>query len=47
MCATMFGEYVVIGMALKGYLWVFDRNGGYMQYNIPEEVMNEYQNYAN
>jgi len=40
-CAAMFGEYVVIDMVLKGHFWVPDK------YNVPEEVTNEYQNYAN
>lgn len=46
-CAAMFGKYVVIGMVLKGHFWVPDKNWRYIQYNVPEEVTNEYQNYAN
>ena len=46
-CAAMFGEYVVIDMVLKGHFWVPDKNWRYIQYNVPEEVTNEYQNYAN
>ena len=46
-CAAMFGEYVVIDMVLKGHFWVPDKNWSYIQYNVPEEVTNEYQNYAN
>ena len=43
----MLGEYGGIGLALKGHLWLPDKNWGYVQYNTPEEVTNEYQNYAN
>ena len=44
---TVLGEYGGIGLALKGHLWLPDKNWGYVQYNTPEEVTNEYQNYAN
>ncbi|MDE6163082.1 MAG: beta-galactosidase, partial [Bacteroides sp.] len=43
---TVLGEYGGIGMALKGHLWLPDRNWGYIQYNTPEEVTNKYWNYA-
>ncbi len=45
--ATVLGEYGGIGMALEGHLWLPDRNWGYIQYNTPEEVTDEYRNYAN
>ncbi|SCI19547.1 glycoside hydrolase family 2 protein [uncultured Bacteroides sp.] len=44
---TVLGEYGGIGLALKGHLWFPDKNWGYVQYNTPEEVTNEYRNYAN
>ena len=44
--ATVLGEYGGIGMALKGHLWLADKNWGYVKFNTPEEVTNEYINYA-
>lgn len=44
--ATVIGEYGGIGLALPGHLWFPDNNWGYIQYNTPEEVTDEYQNYA-
>ena len=44
---TVLGEYGGIGLALKGHLWLPDKNWGYVQYNTPEEVTKEYRNYAN
>ena len=40
--ATVLGEYGGIGMALKGHLWLADKNWGYVKFNTPEEVTNEY-----
>ena len=44
--ATVLGEYGGIGMALKGHLWLADKNCGYVKFNTPEEVTNEYIKYA-
>ncbi len=44
--ATVIGEYGGIGLALPGHLWFPDNNWGYIQYNTPEEVTDEYENYA-
>ena len=44
--ATVLGEYGGIGMALKGHLWLADKNWGYVKFNTPEEVTNEYIEYA-
>ena len=33
-------------MALKGHLWLADKNWGYVKFNTPEEVTNEYIKYA-
>ena len=44
--ATVLGEYGGIGMALKGHLWLADKNWGYVKFNTPEEVTNEYIKYA-
>ncbi|WP_291591427.1 glycoside hydrolase family 2 protein [Bacteroides sp.] len=45
--ATVLGEYGGIGMALKDHLWLPDKNWGYVKFNTPEEVTNEYIKYAN
>ena len=44
--ATVLGEYGGIGMALKGHLWLAHKNWGYVKFNTPEEVTNEYIKYA-
>ena len=44
--ATVLGEYGGIGMALKGHLWLADKNWGYVKFNTPEEVTNKYIKYA-
>lgn len=44
--ATVLGEYGGIGMALKGHLWLAGKNWGYVKFNTPEEVTNEYIKYA-
>lgn len=44
--ATVLGEYGGIGLALKDHLWLADKNWGYVKFNTPEEVTNEYSKYA-
>lgn len=44
--ATVLGEYGGIGLVLKEHLWEPDRNWGYVQFNTPKEVTDEYVNYA-
>ena len=34
-------------MALKNHLWTPDKNWGYVKFNTPEEVTNEYIKYIN
>ncbi len=43
---TVLGEYGGIGLVLKEHLWEPDRNWGYVQFNSPEEVTDEYVKYA-
>lgn len=45
--ATVLGEFGGIGMALKNHLWTPDKNWGYVKFNTPEEVTNEYIKYIN
>lgn len=45
--ANVLGEYGGIGYAVKDHLWMPDRNWGYIQFNSPEEVTDEYVKYAN
>ena len=45
--ATVLGEYGGIGLVLKDHIWEPDRNWGYVQFNSPKEVTNEYIKYAN
>ncbi len=44
---NVLGEYGGIGYAIKEHLWVPDRNWGYIQFNSPAEVTDEYVKYAN
>ena len=44
--ATVLGEYGGIGMVVKGHIWEPDRNWGYIQFNSPKEVTDEYVKYA-
>lgn len=44
--ANVLGEYGGIGLALKAHLWEPDRNWGYVQFNTPREVTDEYVKYA-
>lgn len=46
MRANVLGEYGGIGYAIKEHLWVPDRNWGYIQFNSPKEVTDEYVKYA-
>lgn len=45
--ANVLGEYGGIGMVVDGHIWTPDRNWGYVQYKTPEEVTNQYVDYAN
>ena len=44
--ATVLGEYGGIGLVLKDHLWEPNRNWGYIQFNSPKEVTDEYVKYA-
>lgn len=44
--ATVLGEYGGIGLVLKEHLWEPNRNWGYIQFNSPKEVTDEYVKYA-
>ena len=44
--ATVLGEYGGIGLVEKDHLWTPDRNWGYVRFNSPEEVTDEYEKYA-
>ena len=44
--ANVLGEYGGIGLVVKGHLWFPDRNWGYIQFNSPREVTDEYVKYA-
>lgn len=44
--ANVLGEYGGIGYVVKDHLWVPDRNWGYVQFNSPKEVTDEYVKYA-
>ena len=44
--ANVLGEYGGIGMVVDGHIWTPDRNWGYVQYKTPEEVTNQYVEYA-
>lgn len=43
---TVLGEYGGIGLVMQDHLWMPDRNWGYVKFNSPEEVTNEYIKYA-
>lgn len=45
--ATVLGEYGGIGLLLKEHSWLSERNWGYVKFNTPDEVTNEYVKYAN
>ena len=44
--ATVLGEFGGIGLVMKEHLWEPDRNWGYVSFNSPEEVTDEYEKYA-
>ena len=44
--ATVLGEYGGIGLVIKDHLWEPKRNWGYVQFNSPKEVTDEYVKYA-
>lgn len=44
--ANVLGEYGGIGYVIKDHLWTPDRNWGYIQFNSPKEVTDEYVKYA-
>lgn len=44
--ANVLGEYGGIGYVVNDHLWVPDRNWGYVQFNSPKEVTDEYVKYA-
>ena len=43
---NVLGEYGGIGLAVEGHLWQPDRNWGYVQYKSGEEVLAEYERFA-
>ena len=44
--ANAMGEYGGIGLVLKDHIWEPNRNWGYIQFNSPKEVTDEYVKYA-
>jgi beta-galactosidase/beta-glucuronidase len=44
--ANVLGEYGGIGYVVKDHVWTPDRNWGYVQFNSPKEVTDEYVKYA-
>ena len=44
--ANVLGEYGGIGLVLKEHCWQPDHNWGYIQFNSPKEVTDEYEKYA-
>ncbi|MDE6098764.1 MAG: beta-galactosidase [Muribaculaceae bacterium] len=44
--ANVLGEYGGIGYVVKDHIWAPDRNWGYIQFNSPREVTDEYVKYA-
>lgn len=45
--ANVLGEYGGIGMVVDGHIWMPDHNWGYIQFKTPEEVTDQYVDYAN
>ncbi|MCH5219162.1 MAG: beta-galactosidase [Muribaculaceae bacterium] len=43
--ANVLGEFGGIGMVAEGHLWAPDRNWGYVQFNTPKQVTDEYEKY--
>ena len=44
--ANVVGEFGGIGLPLEGHLWQTDRNWGYVQYKNGDEVLDEYEKFA-
>lgn len=44
--ATVLGEYGGIGLPLKEHMWQTDKNWGYIEFQTPKEVTDEYIKYA-
>ena len=44
--ATVLGEFGGIGLVMKEHLWEPDRNWGYISFNSPKEVTDEYEKYT-
>lgn len=44
--ATVLGEYGGIGYVVKEHLWEPDRNWGYITFNSPKQVTDQYEAYA-
>ena len=44
--ANVLGEYGGIGYVVKDHVWAPDRNWGYIQFNSPREVTDQYVKYA-
>lgn len=44
--ATVLGEYGGIGLPLKDHMWQTDKNWGYIEFQTPKEVTDEYIKYA-
>lgn len=44
--ANVVGEFGGIGLPLEGHLWQTDRNWGYVQYKNGDEVLSEYEKFA-
>jgi len=42
---NVLGEFGGIGMVVNGHIWSPDRNWGYIQFNTPQEVTDEYEKY--
>ncbi|MBQ2530906.1 MAG: beta-galactosidase, partial [Bacteroidales bacterium] len=43
---NVLGEYGGIGFPVAGHLWQADRNWGYVQYKSGEDVLKEYEGFA-
>ena len=43
---SVLGEFGGIGQVVEGHLWEKDRNWGYVRFNSPREVTDEYEKYA-
>ena len=43
---SVLGEFGGIGQVVEGHLWEQDRNWGYVRFNTPQQVTDEYERYA-